>query len=157
MAILSSVFRLRERIAQLLFLCRENAADLFPRKISHLARESATIDQGVESRESKNLWRKSRKVRAHVPRPIIAEGLDLEGLPDVLQDLAEDVKTFLNRLDEFPEFTDDAVNGLLLSFERDLKVRNWPVDGRRYLFHSIYGKYWASCLREYRSAHYFPS
>lgn len=35
---------------------------------------------------------------------------------------AKDIGTFLNCLNEFPEFTDEAVNTSILSFERDLQV-----------------------------------
>ena len=40
MGILSSAFHLRSRLAAILFLFRENAADLFPRKISRQALEA---------------------------------------------------------------------------------------------------------------------
>lgn len=36
---------------------------------------------------------------------------------------AQDVTTFLDCLNEFPEFTDEAVNAAVLSLEGDLKVR----------------------------------
>lgn len=85
-----------------------------------MVRESATIDQLLGGRKPKASMRK--KAHLHTHRPIIAEDLDPEGFPDLLEDLAEDVKTFLNCLNEFPEFTDEAVNASILSFEGDLKV-----------------------------------
>jgi WD repeat-containing protein 26 len=81
-------------MTQLSFLCRENAADLFPRKISH------------------DPWK----------------NLDPEGFPELLENLSRDVRTFLNSLNEFPEFTDEDMNASILPFEKDLKVRNWPVE-----------------------------
>lgn len=35
---------------------------------------------------------------------------------------AEDITTFLECLNEFPEFTDEAVNASILAFQGDLKV-----------------------------------
>ncbi|TFK23802.1 hypothetical protein FA15DRAFT_757007 [Coprinopsis marcescibilis] len=204
-AILASGFHLRERLAQLLYLYRENAADLFPRKVSHaniiraetVPLPSATIPNtgatssgagdgdadnspirnlsansaagiglvpgGSRSRRSafdNNVPRRSHSHRAHntnfysrhrrmrgkahlhIPRPTVTENLDPEDFPEQLEMLAKDVKTFLNCLNEFPEFTDEAVNASILSFEGDLR-------------------YWASCLREYSGVlplpfHLFP-
>lgn len=53
---------------------------------------------------------------------MISEKLDIEQFPHCLDALASDVTTFLNSLNEFPEFTDEAVNISILSFEGDLKV-----------------------------------
>ena len=116
--ILSSSYRLRGRLAQILYLFRENAADLFPRKISHQTRESLTNPQLAQ-------YRKSRRHRAppHVHNPIVMEKLDPEDFPEQLQMFAQDVTTFLDCLNEFPEFTDEAVNAAVLSLEGDLKVR----------------------------------
>jgi WD repeat-containing protein 26 len=54
---------------------------------------------------------------------MISEKLDIEQFPHYFDALASDVTTFLNSLNEFPEFTDEAVNVSILSFEGDLKVR----------------------------------
>lgn len=53
---------------------------------------------------------------------MISEKLDIEQFPHYFDSLASDVTTFLNSLNEFPEFTDEAVNISILSFEGDLKV-----------------------------------
>lgn len=66
---------------------------------------------------------RGKAAHLHVPRPTISENLDAEDFPDQLEQLAKDVKTFLNCLNEFPEFTDEAVNASILSFEGDLRVR----------------------------------
>ena len=50
------------------------------------------------------------------------EKLEPEDFPDQMQMFAQDVTTFLDCLNEFPEFTDEAVNSAVLSLEGDLKV-----------------------------------
>ena len=60
------------------------------------------------------------------------EHLDPECFPEQLEALAREVTTFLDSLNEFPEFTDEAVNASILSFEGDLKVR-----GARISFPSV--------------------
>ena len=40
----------------------------------------------------------------------------------MFEHFAVEVTTFLNCLNEFPEFTDEAVNASIRSFEGDLKV-----------------------------------
>lgn len=50
------------------------------------------------------------------------EDLDPEDFPDQLQSLARDVMTFLDCLNEFPEFNDEVVNASIQSLDCDLKV-----------------------------------
>ena len=119
-AILSSTFHLRERLAQLLFLYRENAADLFPKKIDHNARE--TLESPATSRRRRMFRRIKGKAELHIPRPTVTENLDPETFPQQFEFLGKEVTTFLKCLNEFPEFTDEAVNSSILSFESDLKV-----------------------------------
>lgn len=52
-------------------------------------------------------------------------------MPDELELLAEDLNTFLECLNQIPEFNDEAVNTSVVSFQNDLK-------------------YWASCLRDFK-------
>ncbi|KAG5638343.1 hypothetical protein H0H81_000586 [Sphagnurus paluster] len=136
-AILSSAFHLRERLAQLLVLYRQNAASLFPRKVTHAPRENAPEPDPKTKRR-----RRGRNPRVkglpHVSRPKVNENLDPEFFPEQLEALAQDVATFVHCLNEFPEFTDEAVNVSIRSFERDLR-------------------YWASCLREYAGHFRYPS
>ena len=115
--ILSSSYHLRGRLAQVLYLFRENAADLFPRKIYHQSRESLTNPNLAQ-------YRKTKRHRAppHVHNPVVMEKLDAEDFPEQMQMFAQDVTTFLDCLNEFPEFTDEAVNSAILSLEGDLKV-----------------------------------
>ncbi|KIM47068.1 hypothetical protein M413DRAFT_23353 [Hebeloma cylindrosporum] len=128
-AILSSAYHLRERLAQLLFLYHENAADLFPRKIVHIAREGIS-DSPTSSKRRRGFRRVKGKAQLHVPRPTVSENVDPETFPEQLEFLANEVTTFVRCLNEFPEFTDEAVNASILSFEGDLK-------------------YWSSCLKVY--------
>ncbi|KAG6901760.1 hypothetical protein C0995_008235 [Termitomyces sp. Mi166 len=130
-AILSSAFDLRERLAQLLFLYHENAADLFNRKIAHIAKEIPPERPKTEGRDR----RRKRVTTAnltgpHIVRLAVNENLDLEEFPAQLKLLAKAIRTFSNCLNEFPEFTDEAVNTSMSEFEGDLE-------------------YWASCLKEY--------
>ena len=51
----------------------------------------------------------------------------MEDFPEQLEEFAKDIKTFLKSLNEFPEFTDEAVNNSMNAFEADLKVRSGPL------------------------------
>ncbi|KAG0697744.1 WD40-repeat-containing domain protein [Suillus ampliporus] len=123
--ILSSGLRLRERLAKLLFLFRENAATLFPRQISRQPREALVVHDWMEQRRTDR-------------QPLSKAHPDPESIPDQFAGFAEDVVTFLNCLNEFPEFTDEAVNTSIRAFEFDLK-------------------YWASCLQEYKGQFRYPA
>ena len=132
--ILSSAFHLRERIVQMLFLFRENAADLF----RHVRRQTQEqlLDQKIRTEDSAAPpgRRKKRppKRLPHIARPSLPKDktLDVEDFPEQLEEFARDIKTFLKSVNEFPEFTDEAVNNSMNAFEADLK-------------------YWASCLKTY--------
>jgi hypothetical protein len=52
----------------------------------------------------------------------VEDSLDLESLPEQFESFASALMTFLKCLNEFPEFTDEAVNTSIKSFEGDLKV-----------------------------------
>ena len=106
----------------LLHLFRENAADLFPRKVARRLKEEV-IDVHM---------RKRRKApdSAQVLVPGVKDGVGAEDFPQQLKGLAEDVVTFLDCLNEFPEFTDESINASILALEGDLL-------------------YWSSCLRTY--------
>lgn len=126
MAILSSAFNLRGRIAQVLVLYRQNAADLFPRKIAHHTRDSLPEPEPKSRRRRRGRVVKS-KTPAHAVRVTVNESLDPEFFPEQLESLAKAVVTFLNCLNEFPEFTDEAVDASIRSFEGDLKVSSTLV------------------------------
>ena len=48
--------------------------------------------------------------------------LDPEDFPEQISQFAEDMTSFLECLNEFPEFTDEVVNASILAFQGDLKV-----------------------------------
>ena len=52
--------------------------------------------------------------------------LNLEDFPQQLELFASDLSTFLYSLNEFPEFTDKAVDAPIIAFEDDLKVIQAP-------------------------------
>lgn len=121
-AILSSASHLRERLAQVLFLFRQNAADLFPERISHATPDAvADIDPGDKRRRDRVA---KPKALPHFARPVINKTLDIEVFPEQLEAFATDVALFLNSLNEFSEFTDEAINVSIHSFEGDLRVRS---------------------------------
>lgn len=122
MGILSSSYRLRERLLLILHLFRQNAADLFPRKVHRKDRDLVFNPH----------MRRLRKLNAtnHVAVPAVPEDVDVECFPVELEGFANDFITFLDCLNEFPEFTDENINASVISLEGDLK-------------------YWASCLKAY--------
>ncbi|KAH9048439.1 WD40 repeat-like protein [Lactarius hengduanensis] len=132
--IMSSAFHLRERLAQIAWLFRENAADLFPRKVSHQSTTESAVNPDVIPRRK----RARSKAPPHVRRPLVLEKLDPEDFPHQLGLFARDVITFLHCLNEFPEFTDEALNASIVAFEGDLK-------------------YWASCLKVYEGQFRYPA
>lgn len=69
-----------------------------------------------------------RKVNMpHATNPTVLEGLDAEALPCQLEGFADDFSTFLGRLNEFPEFTEEGCNASILALEGDLKVGTFSV------------------------------
>lgn len=72
--------------------------------------------------------------------------VDLEDFPEQLDLLAEDITTFSDCLNEFPEFNDNAINVCINSFAGDLKVC-MTFDLRSSC--NIFEQYWSSCLAEY--------
>ena len=53
---------------------------------------------------------------------MVTADLDPEDFPEQMAQFAEDITIFLECLNEFPEFTDEAVNASILAFQGDLKV-----------------------------------
>lgn len=49
----------------------------------------------------------------HFSGPLINENVDLEDFPDQFKTLTKGVTAFMKCLNEFPEFTDKAVNALI--------------------------------------------
>lgn len=157
--ILSTAFRLRECLANILFLFRENAADLFPRKVPRQPKETLVNPNVMEKRRKRRKgrnWTTSETGEREHPSvawtsptpyvrhdkitapPLSDSTLDAQFFPEHLEVFAIDVIAFLNRLNEFPEFTDEAVSTSIKAFESDLK-------------------YWACCLRTYRGQFKYPA
>ncbi|KAH7099700.1 WD40 repeat-like protein [Auriculariales sp. MPI-PUGE-AT-0066] len=129
--LLSTSFHLRQRISRILHLVRSNAAELFPRKI----RKESNAPTELLRAYSRVKIRYKRPPNA--ARPIISDDLGMESFPQEIEGLAKDTMSFLDSLNEFPEFCDESVNASIIAFEGDLK-------------------YWASCLREFKGQFRFP-
>jgi len=118
--IIASSFQLRKHLARILYVFRENAADLFPRTV--IRQDFETL---VNLRKRRSKRQVQRSGSSHRPGAPIA---------DQLRMFSGDVATFMKDLSEFPEFTDEAVNQSAASvacLEHDLR-------------------YWASCLKAYQ-------
>ncbi|KAH9060585.1 WD40 repeat-like protein [Lactarius vividus] len=126
-AILASVFQLRGRLTQISFLFRENAANLYPRKVVRLPRESLVGRSKLPRRRLDRL--RTSQARGS-RRRLELDKLNLEDFPQQLELFASDLSTFSFSLNEFPEFTDKAIDAPITAFEDDLR-------------------YWASCLIAY--------
>ncbi|KAH9177768.1 WD40 repeat-like protein [Lactarius sanguifluus] len=126
-AILASVFQLRGRLTQFSFLFRENAANLYPRKVVRLPRESLVGRSKLPRRRLDRL--RTSQARGG-RRRLELDKLNLEDFPQQLELFASDLSTFSFSLNEFPEFTDKAIDAPITAFEDDLR-------------------YWASCLIAY--------
>ena len=100
----------------ILHLFHENAADLFPRKVRH--RDTATQASNVAPRVNRHRLKTPSNVRTLV----ITGDIDPEDFPKQMAEFAEDIVIFLEYFNEFPEFTDEAVNASILVFQGDLKV-----------------------------------
>lgn len=110
--IVSTSYRLQERLAKILFLFRENAACLYPRKITRKPQEVLVSPNLIERQD----WRNRSTI------PLSQDNLELDMLPDQLGSLARDVGAFISCLNEFEEFNDEAISQSMRSFESDLKV-----------------------------------
>lgn len=124
-ALLLAASRLRERLVRLLFIFRDNAANLFPRRIARQSRETLVNPNFVDRRG---------KVHQEVLefQAFIAEdGLATEAIPQEFEGFAQDLRMLLHSLNDFPEFRDDAVNSSIDAFAAELEYR-------------------ASCLTEYK-------
>ncbi|KAF8997101.1 hypothetical protein BDQ17DRAFT_1391948 [Cyathus striatus] len=143
-AIIWSCFHLHARLANILFLYNNNAAQLFPRKVSPtLTSRSPGAEFPFERRRRLGVKNRRYKRPSHVLNVPVdtSENLDPENFPDQLEELSEDVATLFNCLTEFQEFTNEGVNIAIQdikAFEIDLK-------------------YWSSCLKAYKGQFRTPS
>ncbi|CAE7180293.1 unnamed protein product [Rhizoctonia solani] len=120
--LLNAAYHLRTRLRQIQHFFRENAAELFD-AIPHApnlgtspysARKRGKVRRNLAVGPENRLW-----------------STEIEELPDEMDNLATDLDKFLKRLNDVPEFTDEAVNASIVAFEGDLRYR-------------------ASCLREFK-------
>ena len=132
-------------MAQVLYLFHENAADLFPRKVQH--QDTSVQERNLPLRTKRNRSKPPPNVRT----PIVTGGLLPEDFPEQISQFAEDITTFLECLNEFPEFTDEAVNASILAFQGDLKVGLGPLTYTKIdlVLMPMMVQYWASCLGQY--------
>ena len=97
-----------------------NASDLFPRliKAPPPPNDDPVIPMPVDNK------RHNPKVRlqAQFNEPAVLSRVDLEDFPEQFAMFAEDIMNFLDCLNEFPEFIDEAMNSSINSFAHDLKV-----------------------------------
>ena len=71
----------------------------------------------------RHLQRNKRKKTHTLINPVVTDDLEAEELPRQLKDFADDVTTFLDCLNEFPEFSDEGLNSSIISLKGDLQVR----------------------------------
>ncbi|KAF5391042.1 hypothetical protein D9757_003978 [Collybiopsis confluens] len=119
-AIIFSASRLRTRLANLLYLYRLNAADLYPRKIRRPA-AVAGPDNTDEDSKRPPFRRTPRLYSKHGVLPTVDASSGVEEFPAQFRALGEEVARFLNCLNEFPEFIDEALNASISSFERQFR------------------------------------
>ncbi|CAE6405826.1 unnamed protein product [Rhizoctonia solani] len=120
--LLNAAYNLRARLRQIQYFFQENAAELFD-----------AIPHAPNVGTSRYSARKRGKVRRNmaVGPDNTLWSTEIEELPDEMEKLAADLDKFLKRLNDVPEFTDEAVNASIVAFEGDLRYR-------------------ASCLREFK-------
>ncbi|VDC07917.1 unnamed protein product [Peniophora sp. CBMAI 1063] len=122
--ILSSTYHLRERLTVIRYLFRENAAHLFPQKISHAPEESLHRPAIPDRRRSQS------RIHSNTRRLPVLDPPAQEDLPKELDTLARNMISFLLDFNDLLDYPDEALNLPVMAFEEDLK-------------------YWASCLKEY--------
>ncbi|ELU41225.1 WD40 domain-containing protein [Rhizoctonia solani AG-1 IA] len=110
--LLNAAYHLRARLRQIQYFFQENAAELFD-GVPHAP------NVGTKPYSA----RKRGKVRRHMavgPENNKLWSTEIEDLPGEMENLAKDLDVFLNRLNDVPEFTDEAVNASIKAFEGDL-------------------------------------
>ncbi|KAG2351999.1 WD40-repeat-containing domain protein [Suillus spraguei] len=124
-ALLLAASRLRERLVRLLFIFRDNTANLFPGKIARQSRETLVNPNFMDRRS------KAHHEALEFQAFIAEDGLATEAIPQEFEGFARDLRMLLHSLNDFPEFRDDAVNSSIHAFAAELEYR-------------------ASCLTEYK-------
>ena len=104
--ILSSTYHLRERLTAIRYLFRENAAHLFPNKVTHAPEESLhrpAIPDRRRSQSRAHTYSSTRRI------PILDPPVH-EDFPKELEFLARDTMTFLLDFNDFLDYPDEAVS-----------------------------------------------
>ena len=111
----SSAYRLHRRLTLILYLFRENAADLFPSKVSR---------KMLKSPASPNFRHIQRNKRIKLSSPPLKDTVLAtdQGLPHVLSAFSEDIQTLYECINRISEFADDTLNTSFFSLKDDLKV-----------------------------------
>jgi hypothetical protein len=115
-ALLLAASRLRERLVRLLFIFRDNTANLFPRRIARQSRETL-VNPNIVDRRGK-VHHEALKFQAFMAE----DGFATEAIPQELEGFARDLRMLLHSLNDFPEFRDDAVNSSIHAFAGELEV-----------------------------------
>ena len=117
----SAIFLLQHRLSSLSSLYTTNAADLYPGAAFRTSTEPAiALDKRRRRRSGSKTPYLSSESSVHMLD-------DLESFPDQLTMLADELLNLLGCVNEFPEFSDKAMNVCINSFVNDLKVWS-PVD-----------------------------
>jgi WD repeat-containing protein 26 len=117
--ILFSTDKLHGQVAVVLHLFRINAISLFPDKMRRLAYEvipHSTLHTKLKKKQKENISGESTSE---------STPYNLEDIPHQLEELAGLARALLNKLNEVPQFTDEAVDASIRLFETDLKVSYW--------------------------------
>jgi WD repeat-containing protein 26 len=69
------------------------------------------VKQRIRQNQSRQ---KEKKAPANVARPTVQDNLKPGDIPEELELLAQDVTTFLECLNEFPEFTDEVCGDFIV-------------------------------------------
>jgi WD repeat-containing protein 26 len=114
--ILSASSRLRERLGRVLYLFRENAADLFPQKVKRKG-DGVPIDRRLNPRT------KVQRMFDYMNLTPAAD-LDRKHLPSELHMFSRDISTLLECFSQFPDFVDEIPDQTL---GEDLRVGSTQV------------------------------
>ena len=115
--IISAAFDLRCRLAHVLSLFQENAADLFPKDVQHRQPLSTQEQDKLQSPDDPH-----SKGHLLAQRPVAEPETDRESFPRQLSLFAQDFVRFCAALEEYPEFRDLAFNRAVSALNEDLQV-----------------------------------
>ncbi|KAG9122783.1 hypothetical protein FRC07_000682, partial [Ceratobasidium sp. 392] len=117
--LLNAAYHLRARLPQIQYLFRGNAAEQFDDVTN-----GPTLGTKPYSSRRRAKARKG-KLMAHLARPKEPWTSEIEDLPKEMEALAQDLHEFFDRLNDVPEFTDEAMNTALEAFYRASSLRDF--------------------------------